>query len=264
MGFLAQESEVVRNRFCYVLTVILAIGSVPPSAWGEAFMSDGFESYPLGSIDDRGRTWDEQETRADARVQTSVVHTGDQALSFKSNFNPGGYYYGVAWWDDTETAPHGQLIDLSWWHNYESGSNVGWMMWVEGWGEERVCEIANNEAGSSTTLDANTSTGWNENIMFVPADTWSKVNVQIDFAANPDVYRVGVADSGAWSDWYSMGSDETYFRKVYWGAASGGQGSKHFIDDIRIQSVPEPATLTLGLLGVVALGLVAFARRRNH
>jgi hypothetical protein len=217
--------------------------------YSETFWTDGFESYMGGdTINSLGTTWVVPAgfTTGHAFVHTSRHHSGSKCLAL---WSPGR----VAWYDDTPSAPHGGLIEISWWMLLNYSPN--WEVAVIGRDDANCMILANAKAGSTATVEAYTSSGWVETASTVPLGQWQKIWLEVDLGSDPDIYRFRAGDeSAAWSDWYTLGSNEQVFRRLEFRSPSGGQV---FLDDFAAQA-PEPASLCL-----LGLGMVPLIRRRR-
>jgi hypothetical protein len=184
----------------------VALGAVP---WGGGaaradvlFWSEGFESYDVGqTINSFGTTWSAN-PNAYVVGPPEAVHTGSRALMVSEAF----IGYDATWFDDTPGRPHGGLVHLSWWMNHSQDST--WYVSAWEWNGTKVAEIANAELGSPSSVDVRSTTGWTETLQDVYVSTWSHVSLDIDFAANPDQYRVRVGDAGTWTGWFTLGTSE--------------------------------------------------------
>jgi hypothetical protein len=225
-------------------------GVLVSPALAEVFWTEGFEAYPNGSPDGRDTTWQ-------AGGWVEVVpgpHSGNKSLElFVSHVIGNGW---ARWFDDTPSAPHGGLIEFSWWMLAQAPPH--WTVIVSGGNGGTVAQIANDQVGSLGTIDAWTPTGWTETAAMVPADDWRNVSLQLDFASRPNRYRV----HGAWgdsSDWYTAASNEVSFRTIQMSTRAAMDVNLYF-DDFSGSIVPEPSTLLL--LATFGVAGVFIARRR--
>lgn len=258
------------------LALWVLLGAVAPLR-GELVYEEGFESYPVGSIHGQHTTWIVDggtiTGQGRAEVVSDQVYAGNRALGIDSTpAGCGGYWKGCIWYDDTATAPHGGLLELSW--QMRTKIDPWWEISVGGWNGNQVCTIRNYAAygvGSPTTVDVETSEGWIETMAMLPAQQWRRFELQVDFAPNPDRYRFRVS-SGNWyptsdadsSKWYTLGTDEQYFRWIHFAKTnSWWDVFDYHVDDLRISAVPEPCTFVLLLTAGVAIVVCSWWRRRH-
>lgn len=235
-----------------VAVAVSALLSCPAVA--APVMQDSFETYPGGTIEGQGQGWDV--VHCTGNVTTAKSHTGYQSLVIDRGPNP--YAQHVDWWDDLGL--HGGMLEFSWWI-YPSTS-VGWgyeTVWavaVYGWSGAMVAHLQNDQAGSASTVDAQKSdASWEETMALVPSLQWTQLTLELDFGSSQDQYRIR-AGAGPWSSWYTLGSDETYLRRIeFW--ASKVSYTTYYIDDVSL--APEPATM-----GLVGLGLAGLVLRRKR
>jgi len=217
-------------------------------ALGSVFWSDGFESYPRESIHGKDSSWTVSTYFGHAAVVSSPVHSGNQSLSVEAGAGMPNWTCLCTWWDDTSTAPHGGMLDFSWWMRPSSGAwGVHWDISALGWKDTTIAHLGNIAVGSPSTLDCETSKGWIETMGFVPSDTWSQVFLQLDLGASPDRYRIRVGDAGTWQDWCTLGSNEQFFRRL--AITTTIPSERVYFDDFNGSAVvPEPAAGALLLL----------------
>jgi hypothetical protein len=229
--------------FLFIAT--LAFPSTYP-ALATVFWTDGFESYPTGSIHGRDSTW--QKISSYEGVTTSRAHTGTKSLHVDSgNDNTVGE---VRWYNDLSMPPQGGLVELDWWMYRDAASK---------W---EVVGLANNRVGSLGTVDVQTETGWLETMAFATEGSWLHIFLDIDFDTNPTPYRLSVSTTsspGTWFGWYSLGATGDYFRYIDLLSGVIWENPSVYWDDFTGSVVPEPATLFLLSIG----GLAAMRRRRT-
>jgi len=267
----------VRSRAISLWCIaVLAVGIVAVGWGGRVaraevlFWTEGFESYPANSnIDGKDGTWSALYPEyGTVRTAPYPVHAGSRSLMATNGYGVAGYYYGPHWWDDTPSKPHGGLVALSWWMYVDASyaTDPHWRISVDGWNGNTVAMIGNNEKGSKSSVDYQTTSGWFESFQDVVMNQWSHVSLQVDFSKNPDQYRFRVGDSGTWSNWLTLNTtstNEDYFRKINLAGGTSSEYAEVFYDDMSGSVVPEPGVpsllCTLGLSGFALFGM----RRRK-
>ena len=260
------------NRSRYFLaaaTAVLFALTTSSAGFAEVFYCDDFESHPLGSIHGRDSTWElSHASVAHGDITNTVATSGSQSLGIAYSSMVGGAWHGAVWYDDTDTAPHAGLIEFSW--DMYTAVDPKWEVSVKGWGDSDVCSLRNTEVGSISTVDAKT-TGeiWKQSMAILPAEQWRRVTLQVDFDANPDVYRFKVGSSDWQLDdggaWYTMGTNETAFRSILFASGDRHGGYEFYIDDLCIDAVPvpEPSMALLLVGGVLGAGVLVRLRKRK-
>jgi len=258
---------------------VLAAGIVVV-AWGGRvaradvlFWTERFESYPANSsVDGKDSTWSATGYEQSwVRTVPYPVHSGSRSLQ-TLNAGLAGTWQGPHWWDDTPSKPHGALVDLSWWMYVDTTTYTDphWQISVDGWNGNTVAMLGNNERGSKSSVDYQTTSGWFESFQDVVMNQWSHVFLQVAFARNPDQYRFRVGDAATWSDWFTLGTNEEYFRKINFAGGSYYSGSvdwraEVFYDDMSGSVVPEPGVPSLlCTLGLSSFALFGMRRRKSR
>ncbi len=231
----------------FVPAVVIALTA--SNTLAEVFWTQDFDSLNTGDIHGKGTTW---EGTATAEVTTALSFSPPKSLVIGAH-TP---LDRADWYDDTPGTPHGGLMEFSWMVNRSTGGEWAWEVW--GFGGSKVAEIRNNEVGSISTLDLLTDSGWVETLAIVPAATWSEFTMQVDLRDTQDQYRVRIGD-GDWWGWYSLGTDEQYFRRIGFRRLGGNI----YLDDMVGSVVPEPSAVVLLGIGTLILGL-AFRFRRKR
>jgi len=233
------------------LILVTAMALSTPAEAG-VICTQGFEDLNNGKVDGQGLTWyaNRDDGFAYARVvdDASMAHSGNKFL--RTHQHP---YYGMGinfgWYDDDATAPHGDLLELSFWMH--RNADALWQMNGYAWNSETIFSLANLRNGSPSTIDVMTSgETWEETLAIVPSDTWRQVFIQMDFDESTVQYRVKAGGSN-WQGWFDSGVEADYFR--YFEFTYGRDNvTDIWFDDMALSTVPEPATMfLLGLGGLI-------------
>ena len=224
-------------RMAALVAAVVVVALAGPLARADQFWTEDFESYPPGNIQGKDTTWGHigyPTNSNEGQVVTSPVHGGTKSLSV---FSTAGGTTGSQWFDDTDTAPHGGVVDLSWWM-YVSSTYVdpSWNILVLGPTGKTVANIDNHAVGSTSSIDYLSGTTWYETspVRSVPQDTWKQVTLEVDFIASPDRYRLRLGTS-AWTGWFTVGTnpDEACFRSIkFQSDFRGSTGTLVYYDDM--------------------------------
>ena len=249
----------------------------------ELFWSEDFESYAKAySIDGKGSSWQivypEPDThRADLQylgwIESANVHSGNRALQMLSYEYSGPDFGGSLWQNDMDPTPRGGLIDFSWWMYVGTtypNTDPHWRVAVLGTNGNIVVQIGDEEvaSGSMSKIDVQSTAGWTETQETMTSKEWHQVKLEVDFAASPNRYRVWADQPGTWTDWCSLGTNETSLRGIEFLGRLNGAGTSGIVyfDDMSGTTAfvtPEPSTLSmLAAFGLAGAGLVWRRRRR--
>ncbi len=245
----------MKNRTFFHISLVITVLLVPllnsskPAKCVEVLWTEDFESALTGSIEAWDAAWKELESAFGNVIQDSANHWGQKYLEvWATNLNPSEPYREcVEWYNDILTTSHGDWLELSWWMKCSSESN--WKIAVKACNGEEVCTFSNNEIGSAGTIDVLTDQGWQETVATLSADVWTELALQLDFGASPVKYRLRVGDSASWCGWYTLGIDAECLGliKIF------NDGNRTCYDDFCFCVVPEPATISLLMLGALVL-----------
>lgn len=209
------EISFYRRCTAYMVALAMTAFVANRAVWGLTFWTEGFESYPTGTINGKDSTWTSYSYFGSAQV-VAFPHAGSKALMVHAGAGMPGWTSLCTWKDDTPTAPHGGVVDFSWWMYPSSGVGWGnhWDISAVGMNGATIAHLGNVEAGLRDSIDCETSGGWVETKGTAAIDTWSKVFLQLDLESRPNRYRIRVGEAGAWQGWYTLGSSEQFFRRL--------------------------------------------------
>lgn len=264
--------KVLSLRCCLIL-VFAAASAASASFSGDMWVED-FESFGLGTIHNQDTKWyvtpKNSIQGAFGDVSDQQVHQGEQSLCVGAYQEQLGGYSTVKWTNDTGTefaCTEGNVIGISFWMYTDSATEPHWQISVKGkyfdrfWYYQEAACISTRENTDDTMIDVKNSGGlWTELDAVIPAQTWTRVMLEIDFLADPDVYRIRIGN-GAWTDdWYAINASTNceYFDCIEFNAWENGE-TQFYIDDFSLAVVPEPVSILLLGIG----GLFAAKSRRG-
>lgn len=229
-----------------------------PAAGAAVIFNETFEAYTLGNVHAQG-DWEDFGGAATADVTNVIANGGTQSLAFQNLAAPGNGYGSDATLDLAAPITSGQLqltFDI-----FQPAAFTGKAFLYFSRGptnnpgsvfQQGVQFIGDGTAGTFLEHESGTTT--------LLTEQWVPVAINIDLDANTAVAKYGATTvySGPWV--VDAGLPSQYQGIDIW--ADGGTGTSagtFYIDNLRLESIPEPGTCAV--LGL-ALGTLALRRRR--
>jgi hypothetical protein len=232
-------------------TIIAIVGSASfaASAGATSVFNEDFESYALGNSDGQGGWVDFGGSRT-VDIVNSFANGGSQSIAFSTN--PG--YGGDSTLDLADPITTGQLA-LS----FDIYQPAGF----DGTAEIYLSRLATLSGGFQTGLHlvGNGGTGQfgpGASTTAILTDQWVGVTVSIDLDADTAAVSYGGTEiyNGTW---VNGGDSPSQYQGLNIWASNGANAENFYLDNLKLDIVPEPSGLAL--LGLSFIGLVLRRRR---
>ncbi|MDE0593930.1 MAG: PEP-CTERM sorting domain-containing protein [Roseibacillus sp.] len=232
------------------IIAIVGLASFTTSAGATTVFNEDFESYALGNSDGQGGWVDFGGSRI-VDIVDSHASGGSQSIAFSTN--PG--YGGDSTLDLADPITTGQLafsFDL-----YQPAA-------FDGTAEIYMSRLATLSGGFQTGLHLVGNGGTGEFQAAAGAttalltDQWVAVTVSIDLDADTAAVSYGGTEiyNGTW---VNGGASPSQYQGLNIWASNGANAENFYIDNLKLDIVPEPSGLAL--LGLSFIGLVLRRRR---